>query len=61
MRREQFTPKQRNKLLLEYNKIRGTRNFWPMFFQNYMEEFPTSRLPSKEPVRKLFKQKWQML
>ena len=54
MRLEQFTPKQRNKLLLEYNKILGTRNFWPIIFHNYMEEFPTSRLPSKVAVRNLF-------
>ena len=55
MIREQFTPEQRTKLLLEYNKLSGTRNFWPVIFQNYMQEFPASRLPSKRAVRNLFK------
>ncbi len=47
---EQFTPKQKINYCLN---IRGTRNIWPMIFQNHMEEFPTSRLPSKEAVRHL--------
>lgn len=53
MIRPQFTPEQRNLLVMEYNKVKGKRNIWPTILQIYITAFPDSRPPSISSVRKM--------
>ena len=53
--RAQFTLAQRNYLMFGYNKSKGKQNFFPGLFEDYLLQFPESRVPSKRAVRDMFK------
>ena len=52
--RPQFTVQQRNFLVLEYHKRRGTRNFKNQLVQDFVEKFPDTRVPSKNVMKKMW-------
>ena len=53
--RPQFTRDQRNWLVLEYYKRKGTMNFLPGLIADYSNKFPGARVPAFSTIRRLCK------
>ena len=51
----QYTKDERNFLLLEYHKQKGTRNFKANIVNEFMIKFPNARRPGKNYLTKVFK------
>ena len=53
--RPQYSRQQRNFLVLEHHKRRGTRNCHTLLVRDYLAMFPGSRTPSKQAVRNMWR------
>jgi inhibitor of nuclear factor kappa-B kinase subunit alpha len=51
----QFSLEQRNFLMLEYHKRRGTMDFLPGLIADFQAEFPGARIPALSTIRKIYK------
>ena len=53
--RPQFSLQQRNFLVMEYHRRKGTRSSLSLVIRNFLAKFPGVRRPSKNGIRKLWK------
>ena len=50
----QYTKDQRNYLVLEYHKRRGTKGFKPQLVLDFLVRFPRARAPGKNTIKRLW-------
>ena len=51
----QFEMEERNFLMLEYHKRKGTRNFVPQLLADFAQKFPGARVPHRNTLVNVFK------
>ena len=51
----QYTPEQRNFLVMAYERYKGTRDFMPQINQEFEEEFPGVEVPHRTNIVRMYK------
>ena len=51
----QYTPEQRNFLVMAYERYKGTRDFMPQINQEFEEEFPGVQVPHRTNIVRMYK------
>ena len=50
----QFTPEQRNCLVMGYGKYKGTQGFFPILAQEFEEKFPGVQIPHRSNIIRMY-------
>ena len=58
--RAQYTKDQRNFLVMEYHKRKGTRNFKEELVNDFLVKFPGARSPSKNMIKKMWEKQMKL-
>ena len=58
--RPQFSKDERNFLVLEYHRRRGTRNFKHQLIQDFLVKFPGTRAPSKNTITYMWEKQMEL-
>ena len=51
----QYTPEQRNFLVMAYERYKGTRDFMPQINQEFQEELPGVEVPHRTNIVRMYK------